>query len=240
MNATESAIPRLPCIVGAFVAFVVALTGPCARANDLLSLIRLPGQVTAIPVIEGMHWQGFELHLAAVDSAMAVEAFLEGLTPLLPEHALLSIRGGIATVHWALNDTSVSLYLAHRDGQGTTGALTAMRRNRQRPAGAASHPHCRDTVARHIVSYPGALLLFDLVELPARIRAYALDAGVDELVGRLRHAMPADGWTLMSQRATSAPGRSVSLESVCGRQRLQMEIALTEGRATVIAFDTDQ
>jgi hypothetical protein len=73
----------------------------------------------------------------------------------------------------------------------------------------------------------------------ARIRGFVLNTGVDELVARLLHALPREGWTTMNLQASSRPVRSASIETVCGHRRLRLQIAHLDGRTMAIAFETD-
>ena len=73
----------------------------------------------------------------------------------------------------------------------------------------------------------------------ARTRGFVLEAGVDALLARLLYALPREGWTSIHRHASSVPNRRVTIESLCGRRRLKLDLTHLGGRTMAIAFESD-
>ena len=264
--AIQLAVHLAACVLAFGSACTVAApTG----ARGLMSVIPLPAEVAVTPILEGVRWQGFPLELVALEISVPVEHFIARLAPVLPEGVLLSGSQGIFSAHWELGDLLISLYAASAGEHRATGVLTAMHSRPTAPPFPTAQTQCGDPVVRHISKRGQLYPLFDLLDpggaaapalhaagaaaieraqraasdadrqSEARIRGFVLQTGVDALVAQLLYALPGEGWTILSRHASSALGRSVSLEAACGRRRLRIDIAHLDGRTMALAFETD-
>ena len=169
---------------------------PFAEAKGLLSAVRLPQDVVATPVLEGVLLNGLVIEMIELDIAIPVEAFLARLAPLLPEQVLLSVSQGVSTAQWEHAGTSFALYAAKSGNQRAVGALTAMRLSRNASSFLKSDARCGDPVVRHFSGIGNSTPLFDL-----------LDAGVS---GLPEFGVPGDG------QATPATHAGTPLASHAG------------------------
>ena len=162
---------------------------PFAEAKGLLSAIRLPQEVIATPVLEGVLLNGLAIEMLELDIALPVEVFLARLAPLLPEQVLLSVSQGVSIAQWEHAGTSFALYAANTGDQRAVGALTAMRLNRATPSFLTSDAQCGDPVARHLAGIGNSHPLFDLVDAGA-FSLPGLDQSAARPATRAAHAAP--------------------------------------------------
>ena len=135
-----------------------------ADAKGVLSAVRLPGEVIATPVLEGVLLNGLAIEMIELDIAIPVEIFLARLAPLLPERVLLTMAQGVSIAQWEDGGTSIALYVANAGDQRAVGALTAMRLSRTAPPLRMPDARCGDPVARHLAGIAFSHPLFDLLD----------------------------------------------------------------------------
>lgn len=162
---------------------------PFAEANGLLSAVRLPQEVVATPVLEGVLLNGLAIEMIELDIAIPVEVFLARLVPLLPERVLLTVSQGVAIAQWEDAGASFALYAANSGVQRAVGALTAMRLSRTAPSFLQSDARCGDPVARHLAGIRHSHPLFDLRDAGASSRP-GLDQSGAGPANRAAHASP--------------------------------------------------
>ena len=151
-----------------FATTVVALAASgfatFAHAKGLLSAVRLPQEVIATPVLEGVLLNGLAIEMIELDIAIPVEIFLARLAPLLPEQVMLTISQGVSMAQWEDDGTSIALYAANTGDRRAVGALTAMRLSRTAPSFRTPDMRCGDPVARHLAGIGHSHPLFDLLD----------------------------------------------------------------------------
>lgn len=224
----------------------------------------LPSGVVPESILDGIVWQGLEIRLASLQIPSSVERFLESLSPVLPEGALLSMTDGIATVQWEQGDESILLHVAAINETSATGTLSRLRQsagdtpenggrlNRGVAADTfARDSHCGDFVAALLHADSSAEPIFDMrnagppkarSNVPGtivRMRAFLAYPGVDATVAGLTRQMPRANWILRTQNSVHKPKRIVSLESLCGSRHMRTDITPLNGRTMVMTTETE-